>query len=384
MSHEPAPPFKHTSGPQSARMVLVGEAWGEQESIAQRPFAGESGKELFRLLGEAMPEVAPELHAEICAQHKYGLAWLKSREAWLAEASILMTNVFAFRPSTNANKLEAICCKKEDLPPDYTMPTLERGLYVRPEYLSEIDRLLEEIRTVKPNLIVALGNVACWAVLRATNITSIRGAVAIGGAEFVDYKVLPTFHPAMILRQWNWRSIVVADLMKAAREAKFREIRRPQRQIKINPTLNEITALYHTLRTIPPPYLAVDTETEIGQIKCIGFAFSRNEAFVIPFFDKTRGNYWEIEWEEIRAWQFVEKILHLPIPKVWQNGLYDLQYLLRHGIRPRCNQEDTMLLHHSIFPELQKGLGFLGSIYTNEASWKLMRRQKMDTEKRDE
>lgn len=384
MTHEPAPPFRHTSGPQNARMVLVGEAFGEQEQIAGKPFAGESGKELFRLLGEAMPDVAPEFHAQVCGLHKYGLAWLKTREAWLAEASILMTNVFAFRPSSNANKLEAICCKKEDLPGGYTMPTLERGLYVRPEYLSELSRLSEEINTVRPNLIVCLGNVACWAVLQATNITSIRGAVANGNGPFCGLKVLPTFHPAMILRQWNWRPIVVADLMKASREAKFPEIRRPIRRVKISPSLDEISGFYHQLASKPPAYLAVDTETEIGQIKCIGFARSREEAIVVPFFDKEKGNHWATDWEEIRAWQFVEKILHLPIHKIWQNGLYDLQYLLRHGIRPRCNIEDTMLLHHALFPELQKGLGFLGSIYTNEASWKLMRTRKMDTEKRDE
>jgi hypothetical protein len=45
---------------------------------------------------------------------------------------------------------------------------------------------------------------------------------------------------------------------------------------------------------------------------------------------------------------------------------------------------DTMLLHHSLFPEMLKGLGFLGSVYTNEQSWKLMSRPKTDTEKRDE
>jgi hypothetical protein len=53
------------------------------------------------------------------------------------------------------------------------------------------------------------------------------------------------------------------------------------------------------------------------------------------------------------------------------------------GLRPANVAEDTMLLHHSLFPELPKGLGFLGSIYTNEASWKLMHGL-TDTEKRDE
>jgi hypothetical protein len=44
---------------------------------------------------------------------------------------------------------------------------------------------------------------------------------------------------------------------------------------------------------------------------------------------------------------------------------------------------DTMLLHHSMYPELPKSLGFLGSIYTNEAAWKLMRRDAEEL-KRDE
>jgi len=41
-----------------------------------------------------------------------------------------------------------------------------------------------------------------------------------------------------------------------------------------------------------------------------------------------------------------------------------------------------MLLHHALQPESLKGLGFLGSIYTDESNWKLMR--KSTTIKRDE
>jgi len=39
-----------------------------------------------------------------------------------------------------------------------------------------------------------------------------------------------------------------------------------------------------------------------------------------------------------------------------------------------------MLLHHALFIELEKGLGFLGSVYTSEARWKFMR--DVDTLKR--
>src|SRR3990167_4807604 len=95
VTHTPHPPFFATSGPAKPRIVLLGEAWGQSEDECKRPFVGESGKELFRMLLEAMPQVAPELGAAICQQHKYGSAWVRDREQWLSEAGIAMTNVLA-------------------------------------------------------------------------------------------------------------------------------------------------------------------------------------------------------------------------------------------------------------------------------------------------
>ena len=78
-------------------------------------------------------------------------------------------------------------------------------------------------------------------------------------------------------------------------------------------------------------------------------------------------------------------LLESVIPKVFQNGLFDMQYLARMGLQVRNALHDTMLLHHVLYPELQKGLGFLGSIYSNEPAWKLMRTHKGEEElKRDE
>ena len=36
--------------------------------------------------------------------------------------------------------------------------------------------------------------------------------------------------------------------------------------------------------------------------------------------------------------------------------------------------DDTMLMHHAMQPEMEKGLAFLGSVYTDEASWKFRRK----------
>jgi hypothetical protein len=39
----------------------------------------------------------------------------------------------------------------------------------------------------------------------------------------------------------------------------------------------------------------------------------------------------------------------------------------------RNYDDDTMLMHHALQPESNKGLGFLGSVYTDRSSWKTMR-----------
>ena len=40
------------------------------------------------------------------------------------------------------------------------------------------------------------------------------------------------------------------------------------------------------------------------------------------------------------------------------------------GIKVYGAVEDTMFAHHALQPEMLKGLEFLGSVYTDEGSWK--------------
>lgn len=392
MSYEPLPPFAATAGARQPRMVLLGEAWGGDEADQRRPFVGAAGRELFLMLGEAMPEVEPELHARVVAKMRYGSAWVGARNEWFEAAGIGLTNVLALRPP--GNKLELLCQSRKELEdPHYDLPAIAKGKYLHPQYVPELQRLYAELATWAPNLIVALGNTACWAALRATNIGSIRGAVAMGtggqgvGRTWLASKVLPTYHPAGVLRQWNWRPIVVSDLMKAHREAQFAEIRRPQRQVLVDPTIGEVQQWAAATLAAPPPMLSCDIETEFGQVKCVGFARSVSDAIVVPFVDKTRPgwSYWPDPGQERAAWDAVAGLIEHPRTRLLgQNFIYDTQYLNPLGINCGSLAEDTMLLHHSIWPEMQKGLGFLGSIYTSETSWKLMRRQKADTEKREE
>jgi len=368
--------FSVWSGPRSPRILLLGEAWGQTEDETRQPFSGESGKELFRMLGEALPLVDPTAHARVCSAMQYGNSWIFERGGWLALANIAMTNVFNLRPA--GNKLESICGAKKDVGSGYPLPPVSNAKYILSEYLIELSRLEEEIREANPNIIIALGNTASWAVLRTTSISQIRGTAAEGVGPAEGQKVLPTYHPSGVLRNWAWRPIVLADLMKGERESYWPEIRRPERTVHINPTLCELAEWTRQTLANPPRVLSVDIETGAGQIKCIGFARSVSESLVVPFVDLSHpsGSYWPTPGDEMRAWGFCRELLESDIPKLGQNFIYDLQYLTRTGIMPRNCIEDTMLLHHSIYPELQKGLGFLGSIYTNESSWKLLNAHK--------
>lgn len=383
MTYEPLAPFKAWSGPMDAKLVIIGEAWGRNEHEVRKPFVGESGKELFRMLGEAFPLVAPELHLEIVNTFKYDRAWVNRRDAWLREASVAFTNTLNFRPYNNDFK--QVCLTKKELPPGYTRGLIETGQYLDPQYFPELERLEHELRTCQPNLVLCTGSKAAWALLDDTKISQIRGSVAMS-TMIEGLKVLSTYHPAAVMRKWDWRPIVVVDLMKASREMHYADFRRPSRKIIYSPLIDEIEHWVDETITGPYSIIGADTETVGGQIEMISFARANGtEAISIPFIDKTKPgwSFWQNPENEMRAWNAAAKLLEAKIDIVWQNGLYDLQYILPLGISANAT-DDTMLLHHSILPEVQKGLGFLGAAYTNEPSWKLMRTRKSDTVKRDE
>jgi uracil-DNA glycosylase len=386
MSNEP---FAHTCGPRDARLVFIAEAWGEQEERQGGvPLVGATGRELARLWIEAGYDMHDQLSLALACPRDE--EWIAQREFWLHSASILLTNVFALRPP--GNNLGHLCAGKSELPTDYALPQLrnENPRYVKHEYLPHLSRLQREIAASPRNLVVLLGSTACWSMVGSCAIGKLRGAVA-GSSETAPaglqgVKVLPTYHPAAIFRNWGYRPIILADLLKAHREQQFAHITRPQRRIVINPTMGEIAQWVDDTLLRPAKFLAPDIETHKGQIRAIGFARSRDEVLVIPFISSLSGNsYWATHDDELRAWSYVRMLLDSPIPKIFQNGMFDLQYLTRMGLYVRNALHDTMLLHHVLFPELPKDLGFLGSIYTNEPAWKMMRKHKGEEElKRDE
>lgn len=333
-------------------IVIVGEAWGEQEERQRSPFVGPSGWHLTQMLAEA------GIHRADC----------------------YLTNCFNLRPP-GGNDIENLCQKEKT-----DRPSLKAGKYLRPEYYPELDRLYAEVRSAQPNLILALGGTAAWAFLHSGGISKIRGTV-VGATQGVPgQKILPTYHPAAILREWSLRHVTVLDFIKAKRESAFPEIKRPERTVYIEPSFEEMEWFFNE-HLIPAKRITFDIETMGNQITCIGFAPSPSTAIVIPFYDprKPKASFYPTLEEELLAWDYVRRVLALPQPKLAQNGLYDVTFLWKgYGIPVVNFDDDSMLCHHALQPECEKGLGFLGSVYTNEASWKIMRTRGKTTIKKDE
>lgn len=148
-------------GSATAQLMFVGEAPGADEDASGRPFVGRAGQLLTKMI-EAIN--------------------FKREDVYIA-------NILKSRPPDNRN------------------PEAD-------ETKACIPFLFRQIATIKPKLIVTLGNPATQGLLETkVGITRLRG-------EFQDYpripgiKVLPTFHPAYLLRSPDKKREAWEDLKK--------------------------------------------------------------------------------------------------------------------------------------------------------------------------
>jgi DNA polymerase len=148
------------TGDPNARIMLIGEAPGKTEEEQGLPFVGRSGQLLTSIL-------------ESCG---------------IKRSDIFITNVVKCRPQGNR-----------------TPTPLEVEQY------KEI--LTKQISIIQPFIICTLGSVAIQALLNSKeSITSLRGNLT----KYGDICVLPTYHPAYILRNMQKKNVFVGDIKKMA------------------------------------------------------------------------------------------------------------------------------------------------------------------------
>lgn len=363
-------------------LLLLGEAWGANEAKLKAGFVGASGIELLRMLNEATIITLTNDDFAFIKKFYDTSDPLCIDAIWRLHPEVTRANVFNLHPA--GNDLRNLCGPRDEGVRGY--PALTKSKYLRREFIPHLERLADEICTLDPDLILALGNTPLWALAGTTGIGKLRGTTRLSTHTATGYKILPTYHPAAVIRQWELRPTTVIDLMKAQREMGFPEIRRPKREIWIEPTIEDIrTFIRDYVRGTP--LLSVDIETAGSFVTCVGLGPNDDIALVVPFLDERKKDrcYWRSLEDERTAWELLRGVLgDRSIPKVFQNGLYDIAFLWRAiGIRTYGATHDTMLAHHALQPESLKSLGFLGSIYCDEGAWK-QERGRSKTIKRDE
>lgn len=334
------------TGPAPAKVMIVGEAPGEQEVREGIPFVGASGQELGKMLSEA----------------------------GIMRSACFVTNVIRERPPEN-DIGHFIAMRKADVTPEHR--SVRDKMVKRPVW-EGLELLQREIELVQPNVIIALGNVSMWALTGKWGITSWRGSllqcdlpVGLG----YQPKVVPAYHPAAVLRQWSWRQILVHDLRRAAAHSSVREYHRRDYAFITRPdfpTACEHLDLLQRIVEARPLPLAVDIETRAGHTACIGLAWSKTEALCIPLMCVERADgYWTLDEEADLSYRLYRLLTHPNCHVLGQNFSYDAQYFYRHHHFVPNLRRDTMLAQHVCFSNLPKGLDFLSSMYCeHHCYWK--------------
>lgn len=219
----------------------------------------------------------------------------------------------------------------------------------------------EEIEAVNPNVIIAMGELALQGLTQESQIKKWRGSILPLHPKFnkPNIKVLVTHSPREIWEQNEHPFVYVQwDIGKAVdlrdSGAKFQ----PNEIIWIARNANEINNWWD--RAKYAPFITLDIETHFGFVTCIGFSHNGTEAFSVPLLVGPSMDY----HSRGRMYSAVYRILNSNVPKVNQNIKYDWTVLESFGLPVRNIIGDTMLMAHTIYPELPVGLDFLNSIYT--------------------
>jgi uracil-DNA glycosylase len=157
-------------GHERARLMIVGEAPGEQEDLQGEPFVGQAGKLLDNML------------------RALGLA----RDAADAERAVFICNTLKCRPPRNRNPEPAETAR--------CAPYLER-----------------QIELLQPKLLLAMGRFAAQALLGSDEaIGKLRGRVHQRMIGSMSVPVIVTYHPAYLLRTLADKARAWDDLCLAA------------------------------------------------------------------------------------------------------------------------------------------------------------------------
>jgi uracil-DNA glycosylase family 4 len=328
------PKFVGGEGSPNAKIMIIGEAPGSQEDLMGRPFVGPAGELLDQLL----------------------------RDAGINRGMLYVTNISKYKlPNNNFDGFDLVHNPKD----------------------KALEVLWTEINTVNPNVIVALGSNVLRELTGKSKIANWRGSILQSVRGYP--KVVPTFRPAHLLYMRDsddesdneisgyWQKFIIAfDLQRAVKQSSFKEFRLPDRLLHVAKSSSDLYSFLQ--RHKDRHYCAVDIEVIHSIPVCIALSFTRSEALSIPLLDQINGmKLCDIPTHDLAfCWNMIDKVLNDPKIKILgQNYKFDQERLERIcGITTHSLFCDTMMMSHTLYPELPKGLAFLCSFYTEEPYYK--------------
>lgn len=327
-------------GPLSADIMLVGDFAGAEDARRGEPFCDYNGKELNNLL----------------------------HSAGLLRRDLRITNVLPYFPPQG--KVEKLFLTKTE--GKKAMIDEVGGRYPLPEVQGALQNLAKEISRTRPRTIVAVGPLALWALTGETSLAKYRGSELTlspvwAGPYDPSIRVIPTYHPRDIMRNWDWWHIASADLKRAAQEPP----KEPTWAFDIPQDNNDFLATQALLEALirladdGPFPIAADIETrERTFIDCIGVAWSPTNALCIPFFRASDYTFLWTPEEEAELILLLRRLfLHPNTQLIGQNWYYDAQYIARYWGFLAEPTYDTMVMQAVLYPGMQKSLDFLSSIW---------------------
>jgi DNA polymerase I-like protein with 3'-5' exonuclease and polymerase domains len=157
---------------------------------------------------------------------------------------------------------------------------------------------------------------------------------------------------------------------------KFKHLSRPPIQLKFKVCETVDDFLYAVGALNQCIFISADIETDgHSRITCIAFTGVlpnlNTTTFVIPFIDFGM-DHWPTEKQYGFAIQMMRDICANDVPKMFYNGNYDCQYLIKYHAEPNNWVLDTMGLLHAQYAELEKNLAFAASLHCFDYYyWKL-------------
>lgn len=309
-----------SQGPMNARIAIVGEGPGETEIRRGEPFVGGAGTLLFNTL----------------------------RPLGIHRANAYVTNVVKRQISLSRKGNERNLVHRDELD----------------KWLGLCRWELEQLSECK--VIVCLGNYALEAVTSHIGIMNWRGSVL--EMELPNHQqghVVCTINPAYAQRELKLEPIFMMDCKKAKLVMDGRYKPHEIRAI-INPSAKEALDYIRMLKASKEE-VSFDIETLNSETACIGLANQAHEAICINL-RTGKDNQFTLE-EEYQIWMALQDLCdsHKVIA---QNGQFDAYWnRLKDWLCVNVGW-DTLLAHHTLYPQLPHNLAFLVAQYTNHPFYK--------------